>query len=224
MPGAPSFFVDMFFSAIARASYELTGERMTGACLELSIPAPRQRDPRFATHITSEVRFSCSVNRLTGPRIGYTRLLSASQIPAAAVHKRICEDFLRTAVLGEGISEIVKLHLLAQSAPFPSIVGTASELGFSERTLRRRLADEKTSFQELLDEVRHFLAVEYLSGTDISVEAVASALGYTNHGNFRRAFVKWSGVTPGVFRKASKNQPPDPDPDPDPDQRLRDRC
>jgi len=90
----------------------------------------------------------------------------------------------------------------------------------SDLTLRRRLADEKTSFQELLDEVRHFLAVEYLSGTDISVEAVASALGYTNHGNFRRAFVKWSGVTPGVFRKTSKNQPPDPDPD----QRLRDRC
>ncbi|MBL1234559.1 MAG: AraC family transcriptional regulator ligand-binding domain-containing protein [Rhodobiaceae bacterium] len=200
--GAPSFFIDMFFSAFERATYELTGEKMTRARLELSIPSPRHQDPRYKKYIAANIRFSCPVNRLVGPISNYTKVLSASQIPATAIHKRICEDYLRSSVLGESIAEGVKLHLLGNGAPFPDISEVSTELGFSQRTLRRRLSEEGTNFQNLLDEVRNFLATEYLSGTDLSVEAVAAALGYANHTNFRRAFIKWNQTTPGAFRKA----------------------
>ncbi|MBV1934468.1 MAG: AraC family transcriptional regulator [Parvibaculaceae bacterium] len=199
--GAPSFFVDMFFAAVERASYELTGEKMTKSRLELSIPSPRHQDPRYKKFIASNIRFSCSVNRLIGPISTYAKVLSASQIPATAIHKRICEDYLRGSVLGESVAEGVKLHLLAKGAPFPAIGEVSIELGFSERTLRRRLAEEDTNFQNILDEVRNFLATEYLTGTDLSVEAIAGALGYANHTNFRRAFSKWNDMTPGMFRK-----------------------
>jgi len=199
--GAPSFFVDMFFSAVARANYELTGHRMGGVVLELSIPTPRICDPRYAELITADVKFSCPSNRLLGPRSEYEGTLPGAKIPAASIHKKICEDLLRKSALGGSVAELAKSHLIVCSAPFPSVGETAIALGFSERTFRRRLADERTNFQGVLDDVRNFLATEYLTGTDISVEAIALALGYSDHTNFRRAFVRWNNVTPGAFRR-----------------------
>ncbi len=80
----------------------------------------------------------------------------------------------------------------------------ARRLNTSKRSLQRRLKEEGTSFQSLLDEVRQMLAKQYLDGSAISVPEISHLLGFRDTGSFFRAFHEWTGATPGEFRTSSK--------------------
>ena len=86
-----------------------------------------------------------------------------------------------------------------QLAGGPSMVAVAAALGVGERSLRRRLATEGTSFQELLDEVREALALQLLETGVLSVEDVALRLGYAEASTFIVAFRRWRGTTPTAY-------------------------
>lgn len=77
----------------------------------------------------------------------------------------------------------------------------AREIGMSSRTMRRKLADEGSSFQQVLDECRMRQAVfEFRTRPDLSIAQIALRLGYAEHSNFTRAFHRWSGISPQAFR------------------------
>lgn len=71
-------------------------------------------------------------------------------------------------------------------------------------TLHRRLRTHGTTFVALLDESRRALATQMLAHTDLPVGEIASALGYGAAGSFVRAFTRWHGKTPGVWRRRAK--------------------
>jgi AraC-like DNA-binding protein len=77
----------------------------------------------------------------------------------------------------------------------------ARRLKLSERSLQRRLAVDRLTFDGLLDEVRRDLAVRYLADPKIAVAEVAYLLGYSEPSPFHRAFKRWTGTTPNEFRK-----------------------
>ena len=80
------------------------------------------------------------------------------------------------------------------------VASIAEQLGMSERSLRRRLAEEGTSFGEVLDHLRHRLAVRYLRDQHVSLKQVAWLLGYSEVGAFNHAFKRWTGIPPGRAR------------------------
>jgi AraC-like DNA-binding protein len=80
------------------------------------------------------------------------------------------------------------------------VASIAGRLGMSERSLRRRLAEEGTSFGEVLDHLRHRLALRYLKEEHVSVKQVAWLLGYSEAGAFNHAFKRWTGIPPGQAR------------------------
>ncbi|WP_172515312.1 AraC family transcriptional regulator [Vreelandella aquamarina] len=88
---------------------------------------------------------------------------------------------------------------LAES--LPSLVDMANELGLSPQTLRRRLKDAGSGFQYIKDEVRRDAAIDYLMRADISLMEVASRVGFSEPSTFHRAFKKWTGHAPGVYRE-----------------------
>ena len=69
-------------------------------------------------------------------------------------------------------------------------------------TLRRRLAEEGASYQGIKDQLRRDLAISYLSHSDRSVMDIALELGFSERSAFHRAFRKWTGASPGEFRRA----------------------
>lgn len=79
----------------------------------------------------------------------------------------------------------------------------AAELKLSERSLRRRLTDEGTSFRELLQSVRKERAQTILVKPGISMAVAAEQLGYSDTAAFSRAFKEWEGVAPGRFLQAA---------------------
>ena len=120
------------------------------------------------------------------------------------VFQQQCEEMLRGLDAVEKTTVAVR-HLLIHSAgEFLDINQVASRLNMSERTLRRRLESESSSFRVIIDEVKDLLAREYLTKTQLTIADIAHLLDYAETVSFRRAFMRWNGVTPREYRQNKK--------------------
>ena len=84
----------------------------------------------------------------------------------------------------------------------------ADELGLSRQTLFRKLKAEGVTFEQVLGELRHKLALHYLCGKKVSVNETAYLVGFSDPAAFSRAFKRWSGCSPRVMlaSKADNDQ------------------
>jgi AraC-like DNA-binding protein len=87
----------------------------------------------------------------------------------------------------------------------PTTGDVARQLHMSSRTLQRRLQESGSSFQRVLEEARHQMALYYLRNSVLELNEAAYLLGYEDAGSFARAFRGWEGVPPGQFREANRN-------------------
>ncbi|GGK54926.1 AraC family transcriptional regulator [Amphritea balenae] len=92
----------------------------------------------------------------------------------------------------------------AENMADSSMEGVASQIHTTTRTLRRKLLDEGTSFQELKDGVRRDEAIHYLSQPDVPISQIARLLGFTEAAAFTRAFKHWTGISPSMYRKSKE--------------------
>lgn len=95
------------------------------------------------------------------------------------------------------------------SKPLPDFEWIAAELHTSPQTLRRRLKQENTSFQEIKDLLRRDMAIYYLGRPELPINDIATKVGFTEPSTFHRAFKKWTGVTPGAYREGERGNLPD---------------
>jgi AraC-like DNA-binding protein len=82
-----------------------------------------------------------------------------------------------------------------------SLDSVAGILNLTPRTLQRRLSEQDESFKGLLDKVRKELALTYIAQPFIDLAELAYLLGFSDQTAFQRAFKKWTGTTPGKFRR-----------------------
>ncbi|MDP8914675.1 MAG: helix-turn-helix transcriptional regulator [Pseudomonadota bacterium] len=75
----------------------------------------------------------------------------------------------------------------------------AGELGCSRQTLYRRLKAENVTFEQVLDKLRHRLALG-LVRQGHSIKEVSYRLGFSDPAAFSRAFKRWTGFSPGSMR------------------------
>lgn len=95
----------------------------------------------------------------------------------------------------------VREHLLAHNGQLPALSAMAAAHHVSPRTLIRRLRDEGTTYQTLLDQTRAELACWWLSQTETPVQDIAERLGFADASNFSRTFRRWCGATPSAYRR-----------------------
>ena len=84
-----------------------------------------------------------------------------------------------------------------------SLETVSKDLGMSSRTLSRKLEDLGTSYFQILETLRHEMAQQYLSETDLNLAQIAHLLGYRSLSSFNDAFKRWTGQSPGRFRSRS---------------------
>ncbi len=84
----------------------------------------------------------------------------------------------------------------------PTIEDVAVRLESSERTLRRRIADEGTTFEQLLTGLQRERAIALL-GTTTPIALIAHAVGFADASAFSRAFRRWTGKSPSDFRRGA---------------------
>ncbi|MBS0322059.1 MAG: AraC family transcriptional regulator [Proteobacteria bacterium] len=145
---------------------------------------------------------------------------------AEATSFRFKASYLDRPVEGADRSRLRELQATAARAPAPiaqqvlralrtlfasgSVSGNAvaAILMMHRRTLNRRLRDEGTTFQALLHAVRDDVARQLLAETDLAVDDIAAALGYSSASAFTRSFHAWSGTTPRHWRRNAQQRGP----------------
>jgi AraC-like DNA-binding protein len=80
----------------------------------------------------------------------------------------------------------------------------AQLLAMHRRTLNRRLKSEGLTFQRVLDDVRFEVSRDLLANSDIHLDDIAATLGYAAVTPFMRTFRRWSGTTPGQWRRSAR--------------------
>lgn len=162
-------------------------------------------DPGYAA-LAAEL-FGCPV-AYRQPWTGFTLDAALLDLPlkladpeAFREAEQICQRELAKLEEKTSMSARVRRLMLETQQGFPSLTLTARLFHLTPRTLHRRLLAEHSSFKQILEDVRHTLAVEHLRAGRLTVEEVAYSLGYTDLANFRRAFKRWEGVAPSTYRE-----------------------
>ncbi len=83
----------------------------------------------------------------------------------------------------------------------PTIEAVSRALAVSPRTLSRRLAEEGTTFPEILSSLRRALAMQYIREPGLGVDQIALLLGYSESSSFSHAFRRWTGLSPSAARR-----------------------
>lgn len=162
-------------------------------------PAP-DHAPLTRTMFGCEVTFDAPVAAMRLPEQHLDLPLRRADPAAFREAAAICQRELDRIGIGERLADRVQRLLAERQNGFPSLAVVARLLQLTPRTLHRRLVAEGSSFQTLLDEVRHRRACEHLRAGGLSIEELAYALGYADPANFRRAFKRWEGVAPSLYR------------------------
>lgn len=184
-------------SALAGSLQEYTRDAI--APLEVLLPgSPLAGDDELSEVLKTPVHHGSDLTRVVFPRAALELpLATADELVASYLETELrrCMDRLKLAITWQ-IDELIRQHLSTGIG----MRDAAKRLGLSERTLRRRLDEEGTSFRERIDHVRRARALEMLAHQD--TQAVAGQLGFVDTRSFQRAFRRWTRMTPHEYKRS----------------------
>lgn len=155
--------------------------------------------PRCEEHFGCTVKMGQPFNAVFIPSSLTTQELPWQNERAMAACIQACKELLNEIRNQGSLKSWVVDELISTPGKYPSIEQIAEKLATSTRSLRRKLQQEGTSYQGLLQEVRLKLAKQYLRDS-FTVEQIAELMGYSETSAFSRAFKSWTGHTPQSFR------------------------
>lgn len=201
-PQLQVFFSEGMFVMLTQVARALVGHPIAARC-ELPYPEPAHFR-RFAHLLPEGVRFGASTNRIRLPQSVLDEAVLTSDSVMARRVERECQREL--AELRERASFLTTLrrHVRPEQGDFPSLEELAERMHSSTRTLKRKLAQQGTSYRKLVDDLRRDRASELLRTSELPLDKVAASLGYSDTASFHRSFRRWFGrTTPSMYRAQS---------------------
>ncbi len=178
----------------------LTGRELTGMA-DFAFPRPAYLDG--VTGLRQSLRFGQPVTQL----IFDASALSLPLTMADPVSRQLAYSELERSLeeLGAEHEILARVRGAVErtSGGFRTLEEVASGLHLSTRTLKRRLAAQGLTYSNVLEEQRREKALLLLRSPLLSLDEVAEQLGYSDTSNFRRAFRRWTGVSPATYRKTA---------------------
>jgi AraC-like DNA-binding protein len=191
--------IEFIFVTLIGFSRWISRSDIVPRAIELAYSAPSDLAP-YKSVFRCPVSFDSERNSLTFSRADMNLTLPTSNPQLAELHERYAGEYLRHfdhAQTSYRVREAI-VRRLPDGEPRRDEV--AVELRMSERTLQRRLEEEKTSFVQLLDDTRRELADQYLGRLHLSLGQSAYLLGFADQSSFFRACRRWFKVSPGQYR------------------------
>ena len=177
----------------------ISGRRFSPLLVEFSYPLPA--DPQlYRAAFGSPVQFNAAANRLVLSAADLTLPLPTHNLALEEFHAQFagqCLTRLDNKKISRMTGELIAHKLLGWE---PRREEIARLLCLGDRTLRRRLEDEGTSFQKILDATRRELAQQYFAQQRYSVGEVAYMLGFADQGTLFRACRRWFNVSPKQYQ------------------------
>lgn len=196
------FLCEELFSSVLKLIHELVGPGFRPLRLELGYPAPRHAQ-RYREVFGCDVRFDQPQHAMVIERC-WLELPFASYNPVTSNQVlTLCRMQLDALPACGETTAALESHLRMRLRDNPQMAEMAAELHLSERTLRRQLAEEGTSFSAVHDRVRTNHAMELLRDPKLSIVAIGGQLGFNDAREFRRAFKRWTGRAPSQARRST---------------------
>jgi AraC-like DNA-binding protein len=176
----------------------LTGKELAGAAdFAFEEPPYFKRFTRFAP----TTRFAQATNQLLFDARLLDVPLTMADPSALRLARDQCERALAALGRDDHVAGRVRKLLFKPDGSARTVDETAAELHLSPRTLKRRLAAQGVAYSSLVEEAQKERALLLLRSPDLSIDAVAERLGYSDVAGFTKAFRRWTGTTPGAYRK-----------------------
>jgi AraC-like DNA-binding protein len=182
-------------------------------CIPLRVAftgSPPPHADALASAFKCPLAFNQPRNEMHYPLAWLDRAPQLANAITAAQMSRACARMVEEFKWQPGLTRRVYHELTCTPGQFPDIETVAATLCMTSRTLRRKLEAEGTSYSDLLDGVRHALALDYLGTPMLSAADIAAALGFSDTASFRRAFKRWTGASPADFRARRQAAAPVP--------------
>ncbi|MFV3412463.1 AraC family transcriptional regulator [Pseudomonas nitroreducens] len=199
------FVVDSVLAGWVSMLGSIGAQPLRAEKVEIEYPAPAWAS-RFEEMLGCPVEFGAQHNQL---RLDQATLARANPDHCPSTWRQlldICEKELeqqtRTRSLRERVAQLLGPMLNGRE---PDLEEVAARLKLPTWTLRRKLAEEGTQFRSILNDTRRDLAMIYIRDTDLAFGEIAYLLGFASAEAFQRAFKRWSGQTPGEFRRAQRH-------------------
>lgn len=195
----PAAVTDVTFAAILELGRRGTGQHVTPLRVETVDAGPATREHR--SYFGAPVRGGCTENALVLrradldlPFAGHNPELLAMLDPPLAGS---LGEIQAQSSLNDQVKILIKRRIASGR---PEIADVARELGLSDRSLQRRIAEGGASYRGLVDAARQELGRDLLSDPKNGIDEVAFLLGFQDTSSFYRAFRSWEGVTPAQWR------------------------
>lgn len=193
------FFIELNFVSFYNMVYDLVGRdpEMMPIRIELSYPEP-EWGPIYRRYFKCPVVFDRPQNRMIRKTHGIDyKLPLSNRLLAMTAEKAL---FQRIPTRAMKYLPLKLRHILVRSyGAFPTLEKTASDLGMSSRTLRRKLAEDGTTYKQEVDVVRERFAREYFARGGDSISELSRLLGFATPSAFTKAFKRWVDLTPSEY-------------------------
>jgi len=192
-------FSEFIALAVIRALNRATNREFAPS--HMTFAHPRNSGLREVHRILCPVEFAQTADSWVFPQRVMELQITSGDSHLLHILEAHADDLLserRTTTGLRGLVENQLLSLLPSGRVQMAVV--AQQLGMSERSFKRHLAQEGTTFGEILDRVRNRLALRYLEDRRMSLQQIAWLLGYSEIGAFNHAFKRSTGTSPGRAR------------------------
>ena len=195
--------VEYFLACLLNWPRGLTGRQIPVHSVELALPEPDNLQA-YQQFFAAEVRFNAEHHRL----LLDSRYLSLTCVDANAemhqLHKEFADTLLsktsqQKALIAQ-LRTLIRQQLLGQGESIRR-EQVADDLGLSLRTLQRKLGALGTNFQAVYDQTRQELCLQLIQKGQLSFGEIAFQLGFSNQSAFQKAFKRWMGLAPSLYRQ-----------------------
>ena len=196
------FVVEMQFGIILSLHRDVMGPSFAAREIHVTYGPPADAE-RYPDIFGSPVLFGKSENALLFDAAWLDGTPNLGNENTYATVVALCDGLMEEFRLHIGLVGKVRRAVMINLMRPTNFDDIAKSLNMSARSLRRKLREEDTSFRKLVDELRREIAIKYLRDTDLTVEDIAEALGFSDGANFRHAFRRWTKASPHEFRGIS---------------------
>ncbi|MFT4045408.1 MAG: AraC family transcriptional regulator [Solimonas sp.] len=196
---APRARIDYGFATVIALCRWAVGHRIEPLRCEFPYPTPEDLAP-YRALVAGELCFGAETAALVFASADLELPLQLSNPQMHDMHERIATEKLARLAqpqLTRRVKSEIARRLRDSDISCPAI---AAALRMSERTLRRRLHEEGTTYQGAVDVTRRELAQRYLRDAQLSMAHVAFLLGFSDQSNFFRACRRWFAAPPMQVR------------------------
>lgn len=198
----PNAFPELTESTFARM---VCGPRQWGMPpfvreMRVTHPAPAHRD-EYDRLLQIPVTFEADENALLMDPIWLTHRVQLEPRYVFGILSEHAETLLRNLEASRTTrGKVERLLMPVLHTGEATMDAVAGQMGVGRQTLFRRLKAEGTTYEKVLDDLRHRLAVHYLAGHKVSVNETAYLVGFSEPAAFSRAFKRWTGKNPREMR------------------------